>query len=304
MEPTTLKAPAMDLAKYLGEQAELIDRHLDLYLPRVHRSRLAEAMRYSVLAKAKRIRPILTLAACEAVNGPLERVLPTACALEMIHTFTLIHDDLPAMDNDDLRRGQPANHKVFGEALAILAGDALLTQAYDTILRHTPRAGIPASLLMQLLLEVTDAIGIAGVTGGQAMDIEAEGREIDWPTLQYIHTHKTGALLLLAVRAGGLLGGADEQQQHQLSIYAEKVGLVFQVVDDILDVTASSEDLGKSAGKDVAAMKATFPRFWGLERSWEMACTETQAALDALKSFGPAADPLRALALFILRRDF
>lgn len=299
-----LKAPTIDLEAYLRAQAELIDEHLDRYLPREHRSHLAEAMRYSVLAKAKRIRPILTLATSEAVGGPLARVMPTACALEMIHTFTLIHDDLPAMDNDDLRRGQAANHKVFGEALAILAGDALLTQAYDTILRYTPMDDLAPTRLLQVLQEVTAAIGIAGVTGGQAMDIEAEGHEIDWPTLHYIHTHKTGALLLLAVRAGGLLGGATEHQQQQLTIFAEKVGLVFQIVDDILDVTASSADLGKSAGKDDQAQKATFPRFWGLESSRQMAQMETEAAQDALREFGPAADPLRALALFILKREY
>lgn len=299
-----LKAPAIDLATYLSERAALIEKHLSLYLPREHRSRLAEAMRYSVMAKAKRIRPILALASCEAVGGAIQHVMPTACALEMIHTFTLIHDDLPAMDDDDLRRGQPANHKVFGEALAILAGDALLTQAYDTILRYTPLDGITPRLLLQVLQEVTEAIGIAGITGGQAMDIEAEGTEIDWPTLQYIHTHKTGALLLLAVRAGGLLGGADERQQQMLTVYAEKTGLVFQIVDDILDVVATPATMGKSAGKDARAQKATFPRFWGLEQSRDMARAETEAALDALTGFGPAADPLRALAVYILERDF
>jgi geranylgeranyl diphosphate synthase type II len=222
-------------------------------------------MRYSVFAGGKRLRPVLVIAGAEAVGGTAERVMPTACALEMIHTYSLVHDDLPAMDNDDFRRGVPTNHKVFGEAIAILAGDALLTLAFRLVADNARTADLGA--IQAVVADVAEAAGHAGMVAGQVADLEAEGRQVGAATLDYIHVHKTGALIRTSLRVGAMLCGATAEQVRALSVAGANLGLAFQIVDDILDVVASSEELGKTAGKDQIQQKATFPAIHGIEAS-------------------------------------
>ena len=258
-------------------------------------------MRYSLLAGGKRLRPILCLAAFELAGGEGDLAMPTAVALEMIHTMSLIHDDLPAMDNDDLRRGRPTNHKVFGEAKAILAGDALLTRAFEMVALRSP--GVPAERLLQVVGELSLASGAPGLVGGQVVDLECEGKSVDLETLEFIHLHKTGALLRACVISGALVAGADAKLQAALHTYARGIGLAFQIIDDILDVTASSDVLGKTAGKDLTADKTTYPKLLGLEESRRRAdglVTEAKAALDPWRD---QAEPLLALADYITSRD-
>ncbi|MFS8911666.1 polyprenyl synthetase family protein, partial [Synechococcus sp. H60.3] len=231
----------------------------------------------------------------------VEQALPTACALEMIHTMSLIHDDLPAMDNDDFRRGKPTNHKVFGEDIAILAGDALLAYAFEHIASQT--RGVPPQLVLQVIARIGHAAAATGLVGGQVVDLESEGKAISLETLEYIHRHKTGALLEASVVSGGILAGADEELLARLGHYARDIGLAFQIVDDILDITATSEQLGKTAGKDQAAAKATYPSLLGLEASRQKAEELIQSAKEALRPYGSRAEPLLALADFITRRQ-
>ena len=295
----------MDLKAYLREQCACIDAALDLFLPRetelphsVHK-----AMRYSIFAGGKRVRPILMLAACEAVGGDVKRAVPAACAMEMIHTYSLIHDDLPAMDDDDFRRGNPTNHKVFGEAIAILAGDALLTEAFK--LASDPRyAGdCDPSGLLAVIHEIATCAGSYGMVGGQVIDMESEGRaDIDLATVQYIHTHKTGALIKASVVAGALLGGAAGQQLAAVTRYGEAAGLAFQIADDILDIEGTTEEIGKDAGSDQARGKATYPAVMGLAAAKEEAQSMMDEALGALVIFGAEADPLREIARYIVQR--
>jgi geranylgeranyl diphosphate synthase type II len=264
-------------------------------------------MRYSLLAGGKRLRPILCLAACELAGGSREQAMPTAVALEMVHTMSLIHDDLPAMDNDDLRRGRPTNHKVYGEANAILAGDALLTRAFEMVALRSP--GVPAERLLAVVGELSLASGAPGLVGGQVVDLECEGKTVDLDTLEYIHLHKTGALLRACVLTGALIAGAPEALLAALRTYARGIGLAFQIIDDILDVTASSEVLGKTAGKDLTADKTTYPKLLGLEESRLRADALVAEAKAALAPFaeGPEAAgkaaPLLALADYITSRD-
>jgi geranylgeranyl diphosphate synthase type II len=267
---------------------------------------LREAMRYSLLAGGKRLRPILCLAACELAGCDSELAMPTGIALEMIHTMSLIHDDLPAMDNDDLRRGRPTNHKVYGEAKAILAGDALLTRAFEMVALRSP--GVPAERLLAVVGELSLAAGAPGLVGGQVVDLECEGKDVDLDTLEYIHLHKTGALLRACVLSGALVGGASEALQAALVSYARGIGLAFQIIDDILDVTASSEVLGKTAGKDITADKTTYPKLLGLEQSRQRAANLVTVAKQALAPWGDGEDggkvaPLLALADYITSRD-
>ena len=267
---------------------------------------LREAMRYSLLAGGKRLRPILCLAACELAGCDSELAMPTGIALEMIHTMSLIHDDLPAMDNDDLRRGRPTNHKVYGEAKAILAGDALLTRAFEMVALRSP--GVPAERLLAVVGELSLAAGAPGLVGGQVVDLECEGKDVDLDTLEYIHLHKTGALLRACVLSGALVGGASEALQAALVSYARGIGLAFQIIDDILDVTASSEVLGKTAGKDLTADKTTYPKLLGLEQSRQRAASLVAEAKQALAPWRDGADsnkvaPLLALADYITSRD-
>ncbi len=295
----------MDLKSYLKEECARVDAALDRFLPKetelphsVHK-----AMRYSIFAGGKRVRPILVLAACQAVGGETERAIPAACAMEMIHTYSLIHDDLPAMDNDDFRRGNPTNHKVFGEAIAILAGDALLTEAFK--LASDPRFadGCEPSGLLAVIHEIATCAGSYGMVGGQVIDMESEGRtDIDLATVQYIHTHKTGALIKAAVVAGALLGGAAGPQLAAVTRYGEAAGLAFQIADDILDIEGTTEEIGKDAGSDEARGKATYPAVIGLAAAKEEARAMMDEALAALKIFGTAADPLREIARYIVQR--
>jgi geranylgeranyl diphosphate synthase type II len=261
------------------------------------------AVRYSLFAGGKRIRPLLVLAAGEAVGGERTGLLPLACAVEMIHTYSLIHDDLPAMDNDDLRRGKPTSHKVFGEAIAILAGDALLTRAFH-LLAELP-AGAGDALVRRRLAasgELGAACGTLGLIGGQVMDLESEGRAIDAASLERLHRAKTGALLRACVRGGAILGGAGEPELAQLTRYADAIGLAFQVVDDVLDATEDASRLGKTAGKDQAAHKATYVSVHGLERARELAAALREDALGALAPFGARGALLAGLAREIVDR--
>jgi geranylgeranyl diphosphate synthase type II len=261
------------------------------------------AVRYSLFAGGKRIRPILVLAAGEVVGGDPERLLPLACAAEMIHTYSLIHDDLPAMDNDDLRRGKPTSHKVFGEAIAILAGDALLTRAFH-VMADVPAGWNGSDVLRRL--EATailgEACGTTGLIGGQVEDLESEGRPVSPESLERLHRAKTGALLGACVRGGAVLGGADAQDLERLTRYGQAVGLAFQIVDDILDATEGAEQLGKTAGKDAAVGKATYVSVHGLGRAREMADRLLAEALLALAPFGARSELLATLARRIVER--
>jgi len=254
---------------------------------------LVEAVRYSLFAGGKRLRPALALGAAEIVCGRDEAALPAACALEMSHTDSLIHDDLPAMDNDDLRRGRPTLHRAFGEALAILAGDALLTMAFD-VLASTGD--------IRVVREVARASGAAGMVGGQVLDMESEGGRADLDRLRRVHASKTGALIRCAVRSGALLGGARDAALEALTRYGERLGLAFQIADDILDVVGDEGTLGKTVGSDAARGKSTYPSLLGLGEARRLAGEAAQAAVDSLTCFGPEADVFRALALFVVNR--
>jgi geranylgeranyl diphosphate synthase type II len=275
---------------------------MDRLLPRaaVRPATLHKAMRYSLFAGGKRIRPALVLAAAEACGGAVEAALPAACAVECIHTYSLIHDDLPAMDDDDFRRGQPTNHKVFGEGIAILAGDALLTAAFDLAAQAPARPRYPVALQVR---ELAEAAGSLQLIAGQVADLEGEGRKLTVPQLRYIHERKTSALLRCSARLGGMSAGCSRRQLEALSDFGYHVGLAFQVIDDILDVTQTSEALGKTAGKDVRAEKATYPAILGLERSRRIAAQLTARAFASLRPLGRRAAALHALADYLLRRD-
>ena len=294
---------SFDLASYMAERARAVDQGLDRFLPSeaAPPESLHKAMRYSVFAGGKRLRPVLVAAGAEAAGGSLDAVMPAACAVEMIHTYSLIHDDLPAMDNDDFRRGVPTNHKVFGEAIAILAGDALLTLAFR-LLGDSVAAGADAQRLREVFIEVADAVGSAGMVGGQVADIECEGKAADAALVDYIHTHKTAALIRASIRSGAILAGATPEELKALGVAGDDLGLAFQIMDDILDITATSEELGKTAGKDQAQQKATYPAVHGIETSRRRAQALIADAHAALEPFGPRALPLRALGTFIIER--
>ena len=294
-------ADRFDFKTYLARSKEQVEAALDASLGPERPESLREAMRYSLLAGGKRLRPILCLAACELAGGDSSQAMPTAVALEMIHTMSLIHDDLPAMDDDDLRRGRPTNHKIYGEAVAILAGDALLTRAFEMVALRT--TDVPADRLLSVVGELSLVAGAPGLVGGQVVDLESEGKEVDLETLEYIHLHKTGALLSACVITGALIGGAEEELIKALRIYARGIGLAFQIIDDILDITASSEVLGKTAGKDLIADKTTYPKLLGLEESRKRADALVNEAKNALNPWTERAQPLLALADFITSRD-
>jgi geranylgeranyl diphosphate synthase type II len=289
------------LAAYLEAHRPLIEDALDRYLPRPEgpAHRLAEAMRYSVFAGGKRLRPALVLLACEVCGGDRRNAVPPACAVELVHTYSLIHDDLPALDNDDLRRGKPTCHKQFGEATAILAGDALLTLAFETL----AAAPVEPSRRVAVIREVAAAAGTKdGMVGGQVADLEAEGQTVAPAMLEYIHRSKTAALIRAAVVAGALCGGAAEADVARLRRFGEGIGWAFQVVDDILDVEESSAALGKTAGKDLAQRKATYPALYGLEKSRRMAEELARQAIQELAMYGERAGRLRELAEFLVLR--
>jgi geranylgeranyl diphosphate synthase type II len=295
------KNETFSLASYLEEKRLIVESALDSSLVIGNPAKIYEAMRYSLLAGGKRLRPILCLATCELMGGSLEMALPTACALEMIHTMSLIHDDLPAMDNDDYRRGKLTNHKVFGEDIAILAGDGLLAYAFEYVATQT-RNVAPAQVL-EVIARLGRTVGAEGLVGGQVLDLESEGKpDISAETLSFIHTHKTGALLETSVVSGAILAGAKAEDINRLARYAQNIGLAFQIIDDVLDITATKEELGKTAGKDLQAQKATYPSLWGIEGSRQQAQQLIDSAIDELSSYNEAAEPLRAIAEYIVNR--
>lgn len=294
---------AFDLEAYLKERRALVDAALERHLPpeatpppTVHR-----AMRYSVMAGGKRLRPILVIAGAEAVGGTPDTVMPTACALELIHTYSLIHDDLPAMDDDDYRRGRLTSHKVFGEAVAILAGDALLTLAFKLVAENS--ALVPNPLVLRdVVAELAEAAGTCGMVGGQVVDIESEGKTITAETLEYIHRHKTAALIRASLRVGALFAGGDATSVAAISEAGSDLGLAFQIVDDILDVEGSLESLGKTAGSDERKQKATYPALHGLDASRRQAQALIERVKRRLAAFGERSAALRALADYVVER--
>ncbi|HAC62946.1 MAG TPA: farnesyl-diphosphate synthase [Cyanothece sp. UBA12306] len=290
-----------NLASYLNEKKQLVEAALDRSLPVIRPEKIYESMRYSLLAGGKRLRPTLCLTTCEMLGGTIEMALPTACALEMIHTMSLIHDDLPAMDNDDYRRGKLTNHKVYGEDIAILAGDGLLSYAFEYAATQT--RNVDAHNLINVLGRLGRTVGASGLVGGQVLDLESEGKpDITVDTLKFIHTHKTGALLETSVVSGAILAGASDEDVQRLSQYAQNIGLAFQIIDDILDITSTQEELGKTAGKDLRDQKATYPSLWGIEESKQQAQKLVDEAISQLIPYGDRAEPLRAIANFIVTR--
>lgn len=303
----------MDIRKYLQEKKTIVDLALERYFPIPPEGEeegkpstlLRKAIRHSLLNGGKRIRPILSIAAFEAVGGKGDRILPFACALEMIHTYSLIHDDLPAMDNDDTRRGKPTCHKMFGEAIGILAGDGLLTEAFKLMTNRSSwdDPSRDKGLILDIVNEIAQAAGITGMVGGQVADVESEGKDVDLPMLQYIHTHKTGAMIHVSIRVGARLGGAGAETLRDFTRYGERIGLAFQIVDDILNVEGKAMALGKSTGTDLSRGKATYPSLLGVEESKRRAMDLVQMALESLRPYGSEVDPLREIARFIMARE-
>lgn len=297
----------MNFLEELGVRARLVDEALDRYLPPqdLYPPVIHAAMRYSVFAGGKRLRPVLVLAAAEVVGGDRTCVLPAACALELIHTYSLIHDDLPAMDNDDFRRGKPTSHKVFGEAIAILAGDALLTYAFELIARCSCEGLVPPDRVTRAIYEISRAAGSTGLIGGQVVDIITTGRVLESEdVLWYMHEAKTAALYRAALRSGAILGGGHEESIERLGEFGLHFGLAFQITDDILDMEGDQEKLGKPVGSDARNRKNTSVTVLGLHRAREEARNRCRLALEALRGFGPEADFLRAAAEFIVAREF
>ncbi|MFE4106428.1 geranylgeranyl diphosphate synthase CrtE [Almyronema epifaneia] len=295
------QATPFDLSAYLIERKQQVETALEQAIAVVYPERIYESMRYSLMAGGKRLRPILCLATAELVGGTIEMAMPTACALEMVHTMSLIHDDLPAMDNDDFRRGKPTNHKAYGEDIAILAGDALLAYAFEFIATQTQQ--VPADRLLRVIAHLGKAAGAAGLVGGQVVDLESEGKsEVGVETLNFIHLHKTAALLESSVVSGAMLAGAQQSDIERLSRYAQHIGLAFQIVDDVLDITSTQEELGKSIGKDMQAQKVTYPSIWGIDESKRQAQKLVEDAKQELQVFGDRRRPLAALADYITAR--
>jgi geranylgeranyl diphosphate synthase type II len=293
----------MELKRYLATRQKEIDRALDRFLPKesAKPATIHKAMRYSLFAGGKRLRPILCLAAAEACGGEIAAALPLACAVECIHTYSLVHDDLPSMDNDDLRRGRPTSHKVFGEGIAVLAGDALLTIAFEIATHAKPTRRYSTR---DMLHDLAVAAGSRKLIAGQVSDLEAEGKKVARAELRYIHENKTAAMLAASVRLGAMSANATGKQLAAIADFGQSLGLAFQVIDDILDVTQTSEKLGKSAGKDVAAQKATYPAVIGLDKSRAEAKRLTSRAHAALSVFRSDADRLHEIANYLLERDY
>ncbi|MEM8604290.1 MAG: geranylgeranyl diphosphate synthase CrtE [Cyanobacteria bacterium P01_H01_bin.121] len=299
--PQNAQTACFDLATYLKERQALVEAALDQSLPVVAPETIYKSMRYSLLGGGKRLRPILCLATCELSGGTIEMAMPTACALEMVHTMSLVHDDLPAMDNDDYRRGKLTNHKIYGDDIAILAGDGLLAYAFEHVATQTQ--GVEPEHLLDVVARLGRAVGAAGLVGGQVVDLESEGKtDITVEQLTFIHTHKTAALLEVSVVSGAILAGASAEHIARLANYSQHIGLAFQIVDDILDITSTPEVLGKSVGKDVKAQKATYPSLWGIDESRRQAFHLIAQAKAELSEFGDKALPLMAIADFITAR--
>lgn len=294
----------MDLKVYLNEKRVLVDEALKGFLPESEEfsADVVKAMRYSLFAGGKRLRPILCIAGAEAVGGDGRSVLPVACAFEMIHTYSLIHDDLPVMDNDDMRRGKPTNHKVFGEAVALLAGDGLLTKAFHLMTVSGSESDPAPGALLQVIGLIATAAGYDGMVGGQVVDIQSEGKEVDSSVVKFIHTRKTGALIAASVRSGAILCGAEEHHLKALTSYGEDIGLAFQIADDVLNVEGSSREMGKSVGSDADQGKITYPAVFGLEESKKIQRALVDRAMESLKSLEDRAEPLRHIARYIIER--
>jgi geranylgeranyl diphosphate synthase type II len=293
----------MDIKNYLKDKKSLIDSFLNSYFESgLKPLTLNDSIVYSLSAGGKRIRPVLCLMSYEACGGKAEDIVPYASALELIHTYSLIHDDLPAMDNDDLRRGKPTNHKVFGEGMAILAGDALLTDAFSLLSDVSRSPYISHVNLLRVIHDIARSSGIHGMVAGQAQDLISEDMEPDEDMLSFIHTHKTAALITASVRAGGMLAGCSEETLLLLTRYGTNIGLAFQVVDDILDVEGETEVIGKPKGSDEKKKKMTYPKLYGIEKSKEKAKELVSHALESLSSFDEKAKPLRVLAAYLLER--
>jgi geranylgeranyl diphosphate synthase, type II len=298
MSEKTAKA-TFDLKSYLVQMQTKVETALDQCLTVTYPETVYESMRYSLMAGGKRLRPILCLASCELIGGHLDMAMPTACALEMVHTMSLIHDDLPSMDNDDFRRGKATNHKVYGEAVAILAGDGLLAYAFELVAKQTK--GVPLDRVLDVVVRLGKAFH--DLVCGQVVDIQSEGKcDMTIDTLTYIHNHKTSALLEVSVLSGAVLAGASERDQQNLLKYSQNIGLAFQIVDDILDITATTEELGKSAGKDLQAEKLTYPKLWGIEESRRQAEALVAEAKEIVLGYGEKGIPLAAIADYITAR--
>jgi len=294
----------MDITSYLAKKKSIVDKALDKLVPpaKMFPTSVHKAMRYSLFAGGKRVRPILAIAAAEALGAETTDLLPLAGSLELIHTYSLIHDDLPAMDDDDFRRGRPTCHKVYGEAIAILAGDGLLNMAFEVLSDPRRTKVVPSNRLIAIIKEIGAASGVHGMVGGQVVDMESEGRDVDFPTLEYIHTHKTGALIRASVRVGAIYAKASEKRLKALTRFGERIGLAFQITDDILDITGKPEETGKDVGSDLKKGKKTFPGFYGLEESRMRAAEVANKAIHSLREFDRKADPLRGLAKYIVNR--
>ncbi|MFZ5596593.1 MAG: polyprenyl synthetase family protein [Bacillota bacterium] len=295
----------MNFYTELKRRAEIVNTALEELIPQpsIYPGIIHEAVRYSLLAGGKRIRPVLALSTAELLGGDVGAIMPAACALELIHTYSLIHDDLPAMDNDDLRRGMPTCHKKYGEAIAILAGDALLTMAFGLIARCPLGGRVTEKRLLQVVAEISEAAGTLGLIGGQVVDIMSDSDNIDDKTLAYIHKNKTGAMFRTAVRTGAILSGAGERDLDRLTSYAEHAGMAFQIADDILDIIGDEKNTGKTAKSDLKNKKATYPSLYGMERAAEMAEEEMKAALGAIGEYGERADFLREMIRFMVLRN-
>ena len=293
--------PDVELKQYLEVRRLMVEEALEVALPQQDgpESRVVEAMRYSLFAGGKRLRPILCLAASEAVGGETQSAMPAGCALEMIHTYSLIHDDLPAMDDDDLRRGQPTNHKVFGEAIAILAGDGLLTEAFVLLSHYN---SLLPERAVQVIGVIAEAASYRGMVGGQVVNMLSQNKPADLETVQHMHSRKTAALIAAATESGALAGKGSEAQVTALAQYGRGIGLAFQIADDILDIEGDTELLGKTTGADKARGKVTYPAAVGLERSRQAANEMVNGALAALEGFDDRANPLRSLAHYIITR--
>lgn len=287
------------MKEYCSSKALLVDNRLHDLLPENAASPINEAMKYSLMAGGKRLRPILLMAAADAVGGRGTDYLQMACGLEMIHTYSLIHDDLPVMDNDDYRRGKLTNHKVYGEGMAVLAGDGLLTAAFEVMLSQP---SVKPELLVKAVTDIARAAGPSGMVGGQALDLFCEGKLIDAETLKQMHEGKTGALFKAALRAGAIVAGADEEKINNLTVFGHYFGLAFQITDDILDVTGTQEEIGKPVGSDVKNDKATYVSLYSLDGAKQMAEEAVEMALNSLTGFGPEADILREIASYLLSR--
>ncbi|OIP47022.1 MAG: farnesyl-diphosphate synthase [Deltaproteobacteria bacterium CG_4_10_14_3_um_filter_60_8] len=295
----------MDIKQHLNDQRLLVETALNTFLPK-EEGLLADhfaALRYSLVAGGKRIRPVLCMMTAEALGARMEACMAIPCALECIHTYSLIHDDLPAMDNDDLRRGKPTNHKVFGEAQAILAGDGLLTMAFALLSDDALPDRLSSADRLRIIHLIARAAGSHGMVGGQALDVASEGKTVPFETLAAIHASKTGALITASVQAGAILGGATTAQYEDLTAYGQHLGLAFQITDDLLNVEGSPAELGKAAGSDAARRKATYPGFFGVETTRRKAGEAIKAAVDRLAPFGTTATPLRELARYLLKRS-